>query len=161
MLIFWFDVVCFPQNDGIHSNRLCSTYTCRKTQPSLLYIMACCIFGAQSYIISWSNTWWRHQMETSSALLALCAGNPPVPVNSPHKGQWRGALMFSLICVWINDWVNNREAGDLRRHSGHYDVNVMSIRIPWRGIWQKFHKSPYTFMQEINQFQLPSTAPPI
>ena len=32
------------------------------------------------------------------------------PVNSPHKGQWRGALMFSLICVWINDWVNNREA---------------------------------------------------
>ena len=34
------------------------------------------------------------------------------PVNSPHKGQWRGALMFSLICVWINGWVNNREAGD-------------------------------------------------
>ena len=33
--------------------------------------------------------------------------------------------MFSLICVWINGWVNNREAGDLRRHSGHYDVNVM------------------------------------
>ena len=26
------------------------------------------------------------------------------PVNSPHKGQWRGALMISLICVWINDW---------------------------------------------------------
>ena len=24
-------------------------------------------------------------------------------VNSPHKGQWHGALMFSLICVWIND----------------------------------------------------------
>ena len=34
------------------------------------------------------------------------------PVNSPHKGQWRGALMFSLICDWINGWVNNREAGD-------------------------------------------------
>ena len=47
------------------------------------------------------------------------------PVNSPHKGQWRGALMFSLICVWINGWVNNLEAGDLRRHRGHYDVNVM------------------------------------
>ena len=40
------------------------------------------------------------------------------PVNSPHKGQWRGALMFSSICAWINDWVNNREAGDLRRHYG-------------------------------------------
>ena len=51
------------------------------------------------------------------------------PVNSPHKGQWRGALMFSLICVWINGWVNNREAGDLRRYRAHYDVNVMFPRV--------------------------------
>ena len=71
------------------------------------------------------STWWRHQMETFSALLALCAGNSLVPVNSPHKGQWRGALMFSLICAWINDWVNNCETGDLRCHRGHYDVNVV------------------------------------
>ena len=70
-------------------------------------------------------TWWRHQMETFSVLLAICAGNSPVPVNSPHKGQWRGALMFSLICVWINGWVNYREAGDLRRYRAHYDVIVM------------------------------------
>ena len=47
-------------------------------------------------------------------------------VNSPHKGQWRGALMFSLICVWINGWVNNGEAGDLRHHLDHYDVIVMN-----------------------------------
>ena len=46
---------------------------------------------------SWS--WWRHQMKTFSALLAICAGNSPVTVNSQQKGQWRGALMFSLICV--------------------------------------------------------------
>ena len=50
------------------------------------------------------------------------------PVNFPHKGQWRGALMFSLIYAWINDWVNNREAGDLRRQHGHYDVIVMNHR---------------------------------
>ena len=50
---------------------------------------------------------------------------PFVPVNSPHKGQWRGALIFSLISVWINGWVNKREAGDLTRHRGHYDVNIM------------------------------------
>ena len=49
------------------------------------------------------------------------------PVNSSHKGQWREALMFPLICVWINDWVNNCEAGDLRRHRGHYDVIVIVI----------------------------------
>ena len=47
-------------------------------------------------------------------------------VNSPHKAQWRGALMFSLICAWTNGWVNNRGAGDLRHHCAHYDVIVMS-----------------------------------
>ena len=46
------------------------------------------------------------------------------PVNSPHKGQWRGALMFSLICAWLNGWVNNREAGDLWCHRAHYGVIV-------------------------------------
>ena len=49
------------------------------------------------------------------------------PVNSPHKGQWRGALMFSLISARANDWINNRNAGDLRRHRAHYDVNVMML----------------------------------
>ena len=48
------------------------------------------------------------------------------PMISPHKGQWRGTLIFSLICAWINCWVNNREAGDLRSHRAHYDVTVMS-----------------------------------
>ena len=47
------------------------------------------------------------------------------PVNSSHKGQWRGALMFSLIYARINGWVNTDEAGDLRRHHANYDVIVM------------------------------------
>ena len=55
----------------------------------------------------------------------LC-GEFPGPGEFPtNKGQWRGALMFSLICVWINGWVNNREAGDMRRYRAHYDVTVM------------------------------------
>ena len=61
-----------------------------------------------------------------------------LPVNSPHKGQWRGALMFSLICAWIYGWVNNREACDSRRYRSHYDVTVISSdpviqgeRPPW------------------------------
>ena len=49
------------------------------------------------------------------------------PVKSPHKGQWRGALMFTLICARINGWVNTREAGDLRRYRPHYDVIVMRL----------------------------------
>ena len=66
----------------------------------------------------------------------LC-GNPPPPPPPPHKGQWRGALMFSLICVWINDWVTNREAGDLRRYRAHYDVSVINfvvITVPAGGL---------------------------
>ena len=47
-------------------------------------------------------------------------------VNSPYKGQWREALMCSLICPWVHGWINNREAGDLRRHRAHYDVTVMN-----------------------------------
>ena len=47
------------------------------------------------------------------------------PVNSPHKGQWRDASIFSLIRAWIHGWVNNRESGDLRRHRAHYDIIVM------------------------------------
>ena len=61
-------------------------------------------------------------METCSALLAICAGNSPV--NSSHKGKGRTALMFPLICAWINNCANNREAGDLRHHRAHFDVTA-------------------------------------
>ena len=71
-------------------------------------------------------SWWRHQMETKFPRnLPFVRGIHRSPVNSSHKGQWRWALMFSLICVWINGWVNNREAGDLRRYRVHYDVIVI------------------------------------
>ena len=49
------------------------------------------------------------------------------PVNSPHKGQWHGALLFSLTCTRINGWANNVEAGDLRRHRANYDVMIMIV----------------------------------
>ena len=52
-----------------------------------------------------------------------------LPVNSPHKGQWRGALVFSLICAWINAWVHNSEAGDLISHPTNYDVIVMDTNM--------------------------------
>ena len=70
-------------------------------------------------------SWWRHRMETFFALLVLVRGIHRPPVDSPHKGLWRGALMFSLICTWTNGWEINRDAGDLRRHRAHYDVTVM------------------------------------
>ena len=87
-------------------------------------------------------SWWHHQMETCSASLAFVRrihrwqqGIHRSPVNSPHTDQWRGALMFSLICAWTNGWVNNQDAGDLRRHRSHYGVTVMWCRIviQWSG----------------------------
>ena len=60
-------------------------------------------------------------------------------VNSPQKGQWRRALTFSLICAWINGWVINRAAGDLRHHRAHYDVTVIHQQ-PW--YWQFFFYLP-------------------
>ena len=60
------------------------------------------------------NTWWRHLMETS-------------PVNSPHKGQRREALMISLMGAWINVWVNNGKAGDLICNRTHHDVTVINL----------------------------------
>ena len=48
------------------------------------------------------------------------------PVNFTHKGQWHEVLMFSLISAWINGWVNNHEAGDLRCHCAHHNIIVMN-----------------------------------
>ena len=64
-------------------------------------------------------------METTSALLAMCAENSPVTGEFPAQSQWRWALMFSLICAWMNGSVNNREAGDLRRYRANYDVTLI------------------------------------
>ena len=69
--------------------------------------------------------WWRHQMEKFAALLAICAGNSPVLGEFPAQRPGTRALMF-LICAWINTWVKNRGAGDLRCYGAHCDVTVMT-----------------------------------
>ena len=75
------------------------------------------------------KAWWRHQMETFSALLALCAGNSPVSDEFPTQRPVTRNLMFYLICVWINGWVSKGEAGDLRHYRAHYDVSVMVLTL--------------------------------
>ena len=77
------------------------------------------------FIDTGAITWWRHKMETLPRYQPFVRGIHRLPMNSPHKGQWRRALMFCLICAWTNGWVNNRDVGDLRRHRAHYDVTVM------------------------------------
>ena len=73
----------------------------------------------------WPFSWWRHQMETFSASLAICAGN-----------SW-----FTLICARINGWINNREAGDLRRRCTHYDAIVMCKGNPMVASHGRTHSS--------------------
>ena len=68
-------------------------------------------------MMSWNGTF------SELLLLSLCTRNSPFTSEFPAQSQWRGALMFSLICARINGWVNNGEAGDLRRHhTHHYDT---------------------------------------
>ena len=70
-------------------------------------------------------SWWSHQWKHFPRYRPLVRGSQWSSVNSLHKVHWCRALMFSLICAWINGWVNNREAGELRRHRDRYDVTVM------------------------------------
>ena len=93
-------------------------------------------------------------------------------VNYPQKGQWRGALMCSLISARINGWVNNREAGDSKRHRDHYDVIIMKYAycglmrssmslymiVKWGyDIWH-YQRSSYTSIFQANcRFYVPGT----
>ena len=109
----------------------------------LCYLGTCRLFGADTMPIASSRTNLAQMCADSSPhpLMTLLIHDDVIkwkrywpfvwgihrwPVNSPRKGQWRGALMFSLICTGINGSANNREAGDLRRHPTHYDVTVMA-----------------------------------
>ena len=122
--LFMVGAELFPANQNFKYE--CSSSIVLIKYPIFLPLVYVCI-QIQSIL---SKTWWSHEMETFSALLALCVGNSPVTGEFPHKGQWRGALMFSLICAWLNDWVHNREAGDLKRHRAHYDVIRHTIACP-------------------------------
>ena len=70
--------------------------------------------------------WWRHQMETFAALLALCVGSSPVTSKFPSQKPATRSLDFFFICARTNGWVSNRYAGAFRRHR-RYDVTVMCI----------------------------------
>ena len=82
------------------------------------------------YFIDHIFNFLAHLMMTSSngnisALLALCAGNSPVTGEFPPQRPVKRSFDVSLSAPSIKGWVNNREAGDLRRHRARYDVSVM------------------------------------
>ena len=104
---------------NLYKRAMVRTLWNRRLSSIIYYSMDCCVvWYSHDDVIKWKHfpRNWPFVREIHRS-----------PVNFPHKGQRRGALMFSLIYAWINDWVNNREAGDLRRQHGHYDVIVMSV----------------------------------
>ena len=89
-------------------------------------------------------SWWRHQVEPFSALLAFCAGNSPVTGEFPAQRSVTRSfdVFFDLrLRPWTNSWANNGDAGDLRRHRAHYDVIVMP-RLSGQGWRQIFPLRP-------------------
>ena len=93
------------------------------------------------------HSWWRHQMGTFSGLQAHREES------SPHKGQWRWALMFVLISVQRNGWANNQDAGDLR--CAHYVVTVVCFATAslkpqtWILLYSFIHKAVAGFLDDV------------
>ena len=73
-----------------------------------------------------THTWWRHQRETFSALLAICAGNSPVTGEFPSQRPMAESVDVFFF-TWTNGWVNNQECDNMRHHCIHYDVTVIIL----------------------------------
>ena len=87
-------------------------------QPILLYFL---LYDQSSF----GTAWWRHQMKSFSASLAICTGNSPVTGEFLAQRPVTRSFDVFFDLRWINRWVNNDEAGDLRRYRTHYDVIVI------------------------------------
>ena len=89
-------------------------------------------FSEEYIALLWSfSLWYKNRdlsMNLNSYSLSFCFTSYSYFEDAVYGfGQLRGALVFSLICAWINGWVNNGEAADLRRHRAHYDVTLMTV----------------------------------
>ena len=146
---------CRPNNyDPLPWTQYSSTFvrTCHHNHEKIIHLSRLCkvinwkLWGRWVICVSYSSTLlsWSATISVADITIShddvikrkhfprywpFSRGIHRLPVNSPHKGQWRGALMFSLICAWINRWEHHRETGDLRRHRAHYDVIVMSLNL--------------------------------
>ena len=111
--IFWQDI--FIIKPGTHAMHIPAVDLIRAMHMHAVNVIC---FQMHDDVIKWTHfpRYWP-----------FVRGIPRSPANSPHKGQWRRALMFSLICARINGWVNNGEVGNLRPYRAHYDVTVMGM----------------------------------
>ena len=81
------------------------------------------VFSVKLFV--WRPLLFLNSLQKYVAHIIMAQYHDDIMMDSPQKGQWRRALMFSLICTWTDSWVNNRDTGDFKRLRAHYDVTVM------------------------------------
>ena len=116
----WRNGVCrFNQKEDIFKCQTCCWRTCavKLTQLNSMHALYMRL-----------SAWWRHQMETVSALLVICAGNSPVTGEFPAQRPVTRSFDVFFDLRLNKRLSKNRKAGDLRRHHAHYDVIVMRTR---------------------------------
>ena len=114
-----------------------------------------CIWPPASYlgprVTHFTRNSWAHDWNLLKILLFLISNFYPNDLIRTQfctchgKGQWRGALMFSLICAWTKGFANNQDTSDLRCHRAHYDVTVICMDVMQRmtcGLWSRLLINP-------------------
>ena len=122
--------ICILNANVHHGHRtiVCDFFTL--TQLGCFISVILRVFRLKSTPIFVNKPWdtqWRHQMETFSALLALCAGNSPVPGEFlSQRPVTRSFDVFFDLSLNKQLSIRNRDAGDLKRYCAHCDVNVIN-----------------------------------
>ena len=106
--------------------------------------------GTYIFITGPLCAWWRHQMETFSALLAICAGNSPVPGDFPtQRPVTRSFEVYFDLCpnkrlskqLW--DWWFETQSWPLIRHCNECVIEVQCDRwILFKYCRKRFHVMP-------------------
>ena len=137
---YWEFYLCRCQPPGEYFGRHCETSKLSNEEKYICLIMSYFSHFTVICIDYFPNKWchdnvfkWKHFPRYWPYVRGI--HRSLISVYSPPKRHRRGALMFSLICAWINGWINNREAGDLRRYRAHYDVTVMEASDVTKSIW--------------------------
>ena len=106
--------------------RFTGTYSVCKCYHTIITLFDTFVFIIWKYLY-WSGI--RHMKTSSNGNIFRVTGplwgKPPVTGGFSSQRSVTRSFNVSLICVGTNDWANNRDAGDLRRHRGHYVVTAM------------------------------------
>ena len=136
-----------------------TVYMCYNIQPCILNVDDS--DDVSRYLASINeSTWWRHQMEAFSALLALCEGDPSVIDGSPTQRPVTRSVDVFFISAGTNGWANDRDVDDLRRHRAHYGITVMNhITNKHIQIWLMQDSGPCFVRQCIHRLWTPTAHP--